>query len=543
VLAAVGARAKLALSGLGLCAPMQKANTNARLKFSTGCRAAASHSFSSRIIHDPSWKKNKAITHHNNNSNNHHLQQQPSSTIIFFFFFFFLRIGTLNLRIIRMLLLRAVFFATAWSSVSAFLLSPTKRRAADRCLSVVFLKNNKWSVTDDWNGLSGENPRNTAPDSREIFNQDMAWRSAVEMQKQHDSTDDSKPVVTPSKDDVWLQDAISQIVLEDDSDSDVNNDDSLSTDDFVESIGNEIAMLVRCNESPQDLLIQQGRALAPLSTEERNDPAQLVVFVDDDNSWQATPFFQQAVATMFHKHSVDDHDHDEQVLDAPAVASWMTKSLNGKKVVGPHDHRVTSTISLHGTFLKGYLTLGNFQDLYLKAVVGEISPTDGAVSSFRALRRRATPIQAVWRDIRNNGILSPKEQERNILQEEINAKGELQISALPDDMAVDMIMDECEILEETFEVSQGTDREGTSSHELVELARDHKTPIWVRDGEFGMYSIHLVSVWAKEKDSGASPKTVCLSLTYNCLSLSLSLSLSDYEQYSLTKSRVSDAFR
>jgi hypothetical protein len=387
---------------------------------------------------------------------------------------------------LMMLLLRAMLFATTWHSLPAFLLTPKRR--PDRCgLSVVF-KNNKWSVTDDWNSFSGENPRNTAPDSRDIFNQDMAWRAAFDMQKQYAT--DEKPV-TPSKDDVWLQDAISQIVLEDDSDDD---DDSLSTDDYVESIGNEIAMLVRCNESPQDLLIQQGRALAPLSTEERNDPAQLVVFVDD--SWQATPFFEQAVATMFHEHCISSsiYDGEQQVMDAPAVASWMTKSLNGEKVVGPHDRRVTSTISLHGTFRKGYLTMENFQDLYLKVVVGEISPTDGAASSFRPLRRRAAHIQAVWRDIWNHGILSPKEQERKKLQEEINAKGELQISALPDDTAVDMIMDECEILEETFEVSHGTDREGTSSHELVELAGDHQTPIWVRDGEFGTYSIHLVCV-------------------------------------------------
>jgi hypothetical protein len=51
----------------------------------------------------------------------------------------------------------------------------------------------------------------------------------------------------------------------------------------------------------------------------------------------------------------------------------------------------------------------------------------------------------------------------------------------------EMIMDECEITDEVIQISQTTDKEGKSSYELVELAPDRQSPLWMNDGNFGTF--------------------------------------------------------
>lgn len=346
----------------------------------------------------------------------------------------------------------------------------------------------EWSVTDDWNDLSRDNPRNSAPDSNEIYHQDLAWKAAVQLEQQQ------RPANEPSisAEEEFLQQTIRQILSEDDTVDNTND----PFDYFEEELGREISLLVRCNESPEEMLTREGRAMpSALSPQERNDPMQLVQWIGNQNctedttgtckmNWKMTDFFQNAVENIFQQHA-----NNEGVMDKAAVASWMRQSLqdkqvDGKRFLGPHDGRVRSTISLHGTYGKGYLTLENFQQLYLTAVVGTNSiPKEEISDPFQALKSRQSSIQAVWRDLRNHGILSPKESEFQRKLEEI--RNTLDIHVDPDS---EMILNECEITDEVIQVSKTTDKEGKSSYELVALAQDHKSPLWMNDGSFGKFS-------------------------------------------------------
>ena len=174
----------------------------------------------------------------------------------------------------------------------------------------------------------------------------------------------------------------------------------------------------------------------------------------------------------------------------------MTKALGSSEKTGPvgkHDLRVNKVVSTHGAYGKGYLTLEEFQSLYLKAVVGTISSSKKPATMWQQLRHKnhQKSIQSVWRDLRNHGILSPAENQRKHKLEEINSKlgrdSELSITV---DQDADTLLDECEIID--FDdgdfVSDTTDREGTSSHEDVQLVPGSKTPAWIKDGEFGKWS-------------------------------------------------------
>jgi hypothetical protein len=340
----------------------------------------------------------------------------------------------------------------------------------------------EWSVTDDWDDLSQENPRNSALTSNEIFHQDLAWKAAVQLEQQQSA---KRPSI--SAEDQALQTTISQIMSDELEANDPIKD---HIDYFEEELGREISLLVRCNESPEEMLTREGRMMpSALSLKEKNDPTQLVLWIENaDNhgsmvdetrgiismSWKMTPFFQKAVQDIFYQHA------SEQVMDCTAVASWMRQSLQDEQI-GPHDGRVRSTISLHGTYGKGYLTLDNFYQLYLTAVVGTSPFLDADASyPYQTLERRQPSIQAVWRDIRNHGILSPNEVD--FQQKFMEFRKTLDIHVNPDS---EMMMDECEITDEVIQVSQTTDKEGKSSYELVELAQDRQSPIWMNDGNFG----------------------------------------------------------
>ena len=126
------------------------------------------------------------------------------------------------------------------------------------------------------------------------------------------------------------------------------------------------------------------------------------------------------------------------------------------------------------------------------------------MSSLRHLELRKPFLDAVWRDIRSHGILSPVEEERELLVKEIkktseeNATNNHQYHQGPttpnDDITATTIMDECEILDWDFNDQRLTEeghadkrqaRRSKSSHKGVELASDKKTPLWMRDGKFG----------------------------------------------------------
>ena len=383
---------------------------------------------------------------------------------------------------LSLLVLTIQFLAGGRSGVSAFSLRPRTARQ-----SRTLLLGKEWSVGDDWERLSSENPRNSAPESQDIFNRDMARFAAFAMEQSQGA-----PVKEPSAEEVWIKSAIDQVNNVDEPNTEtMSSHDGLPTERFLDDMGREISLLVRCNESPQDMLVEAGRALPPLSDEERNDPKQLVTL--SDKQWEASPFLRESLATIFQQHSTTingDGDGEETklaVLDAAGVASWMSKAI-GDGPVSQYKNGVASVLSTHGSYGKGYLTLESFELLYLKAIVGNIQGTDSE-SMWRKLGQRQSSIQQVWRDLRNHGILAPVEQERARLLEDIKTRhASLSGLSITVDDEADTLLDECEIIDESFTTSHTTDREGSSSHEDVKLGPDKKTPIWMRDGDFGKSS-------------------------------------------------------
>jgi hypothetical protein len=352
----------------------------------------------------------------------------------------------------------------------------------------------RWSPIDDWNNLSSESSHNRVPDSGTIMNQDLAQQAARAMEQGMAKTTGDLQTKESLAESEWLKDTLDNILTaSEDNDDDQDEDsatgfdtmDGLHKERFIDDMGREIALLVRCNKSPEDMLIQEGRALPPLTEEQCNDVTQLVTIVrgktrkSADDGWHMTEFFQEAVTTMFDTHAVAIDDDNRNVLDAAGVAAWMKQSLGAEEPgsIGRHNQRVRLTISTFSKYGSGHLDRDDFLKLYLAAIVGESTP------EWRQLNYRAFEITSVWRDLRNHGIVSPVETMRAELMEQMESKYNTAPSSFDD------FMDESEFLEESIvDDLMGRAKRTKSSHEQVELAYDNKTPLWIRDGDFGTYT-------------------------------------------------------
>ncbi|CAB9526632.1 Ferredoxin [Seminavis robusta] len=261
-----------------------------------------------------------------------------------------------------------------------------------------------WSVADDWNALSSET--NAGEDV--AINQDIVQTAAQKMLLQD--------AEEPSQEDMWLNDVIENILQTPLSSTPLYDTGFAASQKtmaspeqqqraFEENMAKEIAMLVRCNESPEDMLVQAGRALPELTTLQKTDVAQLLTWNDkQDNAWEPTPFLQEAIATMFKRHATairnnnNDTTTTTTTMDAKAVSRWMTQSMGSdldsyttrgrsrsakdlvedmdhstrttKKVVkiGPHDSRVLKLLSQYSKYGTGRLRLENLQQVYMDAL-------------------------------------------------------------------------------------------------------------------------------------------------------------------------------
>jgi hypothetical protein len=202
---------------------------------------------------------------------------------------------------------------------------------------------------------------------------------------------------------------------------------------------------------------------------------------------------------MFRQHATKDLD-GKLVLNREGVANWMSQALITEKhegKVSPHDKRVIHVISKYSRYGTGRLLEADLQELYLSTIIGD--SVYSSQSPERQLQLRQPFFGAVFRDIRNHRILPPVEAERMALADEIREKygaanaDETQASAV----GIEMIMDECEILDwdNRSEISQESGLSGSddrqeasgsrSSHKILDMAGDKKTPLYVKDGEFG----------------------------------------------------------
>ena len=363
-------------------------------------------------------------------------------------------------------------------------------------------RKSSWSVGDDWSSLSSESPENAVPNTDDIFNEDLASQAARLME----------PTTTPaepSQEDTWLSHAVDEIHNHGHVEKQAPSEPSLydtfesytQSIGFIDEMGHQISMLVNCNKRPEDLLIEAGRALAPLTDEERNDVSQLVT-QSNDGEYHATDFFKEAVTKMYMEHARSEPTQDggyNVFLDAAGVARWMTKCIGSEtESVGRHDRRVLTTIAKFSPYGTGRLGEEDFQRLYLSAVTDFLDGKTRRAS--REMKMKLPTVESVWCDIRNHGILSPVEAEQKRKADEIRAEygaasaAETKVNA----KGLATLMDECEIVEwledskassfttRTTESSNDeSQRRKKSSHEILELASDDKTPLRMRDGDFG----------------------------------------------------------
>ncbi|KAL7538128.1 hypothetical protein ACHAXR_008311 [Thalassiosira sp. AJA248-18] len=319
----------------------------------------------------------------------------------------------------------------------------------------------------------------------------------------------------------------------------------------------EIAFMIRCNQSPEQLLISQGKALPELTEEAKHSASFLLEERSIDESVdsedgpllplqpKATAFFESSVKKIFDTHSVQVQE--EHILDRKALAKWMTACISspfaasapgnqlspGQFKIGPYDGSVSATLSRYSqTHGSGCLTLPEFQALYLevawagyirdvkdkKIVLNQdgnnaagryqIPNSDatgviiqGKKNTEKMLKKATLPL--VWRDLEAHEMFSPAEEER--VQQLLEME---RLQATLDTRAPDkngqLMMDECVLFDEYEDrLSQQTysgdndndilgeeraweflERKEKSSHKLVEMAFDGKTPKRIRDGEF-----------------------------------------------------------
>lgn len=374
-------------------------------------------------------------------------------------------------------------FTTAWvtlpaSKVKVLTFSNLRGANFDQGVS------SAWSETDDWSFLSSDHELNSSPDSEALFNQDLGWTTARDFEAAAPGN------VTLSQEDAWLGAIVDEIhnayaTLEGEPplfDSSFDETNTVTND--IDAMSTEIAMLVRCNQQPDDLLISEGRALPPLTDSERNNVFQLVSL--EQESMQSTEFFKQSVSRIFHEHATADPSDGSLCLDRKGIANWMTKSLKTEEGrVSAHDSRVLKILSDFSSYGSGRLLEEDFQNLYLTTVKGKVTSDGTGTSWKRHLARRQPYVDAVWRDLRNHGILAPVEQERKRIKDMLPESS-------PSKSRGHTMMDECEILDWDYSESsvstKQTDRKTASrtmsSHKMVEMAPNTRTPLMLKDGEF-----------------------------------------------------------
>ena len=360
-------------------------------------------------------------------------------------------------------------------------------------------QNESWDVTDDWSNLSSGSPIN-AIDGASIFNLDLASEAAKEMNDWVDSSE-----FQSSAEDDLISNAV-DVINGPNLDVSAPNlydtaesfDTFTKTERFVDEMGTEISLLVRCNESPEKLLVSLGRRLPELDDAQRYDASQLITDAatgtgtnESKSAIVPTDFFTSAIRAMFHMHALpSSKDANALVLCSTGIAAWMSQSLQEK--LGKFDRRVNVVLGKYSSLGSGFLTEDQFLSLYMDAakLARPLKPKRRTIRPTRTQDDQPT-IRSVWRDIENHGFKPPIVEERELKQAEIDEKFGVEKSSSSMDM-----MDECEILEwkddehSNIRSSSSSQMIGASSdtkkssHEFVMLASDNKTPSRLRDGEF-----------------------------------------------------------
>jgi ferredoxin len=359
-----------------------------------------------------------------------------------------------------------------------------------------------WGIDDDWEELSANNPKNCF-DLSSILNVDPTVEAARRMSQEWKGQENDLPAAVDHGRGEQLEneiiDSIYSPVTSQDApalyDTKESFDNYAKSVHFLDDMGREISLLVRCNEEPENLLVSLGRKLPVLPDEERYDKKQLVL-QKRDGGLELSDFFVSAIQTMFHMHasSSDTNERTDRVLTTSGIASWMSKSLGEN--VGSYDRRVSIVLGKYSTHGSGVLTMSQFEQLYRdaanKSVQNEAMSSQVHSSVGRKQEHRPT-FADIWRDIENHDLQPPVVEERKLLQKNIDEKYGTRKEMMSSTVG---LVDECEILEwqENEHSTPRTNRDGQrngassftrrSSHKLVQLASDGETPGRLRDGDF-----------------------------------------------------------
>jgi len=395
-----------------------------------------------------------------------------------------------------------VLLECSTSSVLAFAPFHTSNRERVQKIQILAEKTESWNVGDDWSSLSSDSPNN-AMDGSSIFNIDPVMQVARDMSYSDESSD-----YQPSDEESFITGAVDTIygpILDSETPAlydteEVSFDEYTKTETFSDEMGREISLLVRCNESPDQLLVSLGRRLPKLEEDEKYDPEQLLTTLSNDGAKsgkkpQPTEFFESAVRGIYHMHASPTSAKGENslVLFPDGISSWMSQSLGEK--VGKFDRRVTIILGKYSTHGSGFLTEDQFLSLYMDAATIAGAPRRNTVRGPTRNKKRddGPTIESVWRDLENHGFRPPIVEKREVLQQKLEEEfGAQKVSKIQDQN----MMDECEILEwkddehSTPRASSSSQMKGAtsdtkkSSHEFVALARDNKTPSRLRGGDF-----------------------------------------------------------
>lgn len=407
---------------------------------------------------------------------------------------------------------RAILTSSSSSFTSSTSLSMNYNNQND-----VSLYKEEWSVTDDWNQMSSENPQNMADDSRRLMDQDIV-RAVANILAEESNNGKTSLSSSSSPEEVWLEDTIAHIYESQDEEKAVNDNAIIdvtkdqSVDEFEEKMSQEIALLIRCNEQPEQMLINEGRAVPELSTQQLHDVSQLLEPITNDEAtnilsvkktrkWKPTTFLTHAVHNMFEQHASSiqlnnneiNIDDDEEVvvnkvLDARGIASWMQVALKQEpmditatiKQIGPHDPTVKDIIARYGSYGNKFLNENEFLELYVSTILGDHNlhhdNDDSTISLEQLQKYQNVNIMNVWKEIRNHNIISPNELQRIIDISDINTR----IGLNPDNKISSLtskenVLDECELIYENDNdlggvgkgISYISDKQGRSSYESV----------------------------------------------------------------------------
>ena len=388
-----------------------------------------------------------------------------------------------------------------------------------------------WGQSDDWSALSTAASSSVSVPAS--YDYDLGSDLDI-LEAADELLDEQQLVLSDSNTEVddFVENAVDVISGHFDGSSvlyDTESSIAASIGDRVHDEDDEIAHMIRCNKSPSQLLIEQGRALPELTNEIKYSAEHLLTKPATDSDPPVilqpvmTPFFEQSVRRIFEEYASGALSH--RFMDRAAIAEWMSTCLSHSQdgntqpvSVGSHDTGVSALLSryslAHGA---GRLTLAEFHTLYLEvAWVGYLkdlreqgkyqfrSLSAVAITANRknsdALLKGAT-LPVVWRDLEAHGIFSPAEKERVEALRELDDKLRDPASRIRrSESATNLFVDECELIDEYedrllvrsySEYEDAVDtlvhaeaRKTKSSFALVEMTSDGAFPLRIRDDAF-----------------------------------------------------------